>query len=58
MKGYYKDDEATRKVMREGGWFDTGDLGRMALSGDLALTGRAKDTIVLISGENVEPEPM
>jgi len=58
MKGYYKDEEATRKVMREGGWFDTGDLGRMALSGDLALTGRAKDTIVLISGENVEPEPM
>jgi len=58
MKGYYKDEEATRKVMKGEGWFDTGDLGRMAVTGDLALTGRAKDTIVLISGENVEPEPM
>ena len=58
MKGYFKDEEATRKVMKEGGWFDTGDLGRITLRGDLVITGRAKDTIVLLGGENVEPEPI
>ena len=58
MKGYYKDEEATRKVLKEGGWFDTGDLGRVTLSGDLIITGRVKDTIVLLGGENVEPEPI
>ncbi|MDY6971738.1 MAG: long-chain fatty acid--CoA ligase [Thermodesulfobacteriota bacterium] len=58
MKGYFKDEEATGKVMKEGGWFDTGDLGKITLSGDLVITGRAKDTIVLLGGENVEPEPI
>lgn len=40
------------------GWFDTGDLGWITPSNDLVLTGRAKDTIVLSNGENIEPQPI
>jgi long-chain acyl-CoA synthetase len=58
MVGYYRDPEATARVLSRDGWLDTGDLGRLLSSGDLVLTGRAKDTIVLANGENVEPEPI
>jgi len=58
MKGYYKDPEKTNLAISKDGWFNTGDLGRMTITGDLQLTGRAKDTIVLIGGENVEPGPI
>ena len=58
MKGYYKDANETAKTLSHDGWLNTGDLGRMTLTGELAITGRAKDTIVLLGGENVEPEPL
>lgn len=59
MKGYYKNKEATEKAIDTFGWFDTGDLGRVnPATGDLLLTGRAKDTIVLSNGENIEPVPI
>lgn len=59
MKGYYKNPEATDKAIDKYGWFDTGDLGRInPATGDLILTGRAKDTIVLSNGENIEPQPI
>ncbi|MFG0316764.1 MAG: AMP-binding protein, partial [Planctomycetota bacterium JB042] len=58
MPGYYKDRETTARVLTEDGWFDTGDLGRRHANGDIEITGRAKDTIVLRGGENVEPEPI
>ncbi len=58
MSGYYQDREATRRVLGEDRFFDTGDLGRMRASGEIEITGRAKDTIVLSGGENVEPEPI
>ncbi len=58
MPGYYRDLAATQKAIDGKGFFDTGDLGRHFESGDLAITGRAKDTIVLRGGENVEPEPI
>ncbi|MDD4278685.1 MAG: AMP-binding protein, partial [Candidatus Sumerlaeales bacterium] len=57
MKGYYKNEEETRKVLVDG-WFNTGDLGWLSCTGDLVISGRAKDTIVLSSGENIEPEPI
>ncbi len=57
MKGYYKNPEATAKVLKDG-WLNTGDLGVMALNGALSIRGRSKDTIVLLGGENVEPVPM
>jgi long-chain acyl-CoA synthetase len=50
--------EATAKVLDGEGWFDTGDLGQLLADGTLVLTGRAKDTIVLSSGENIEPGPL
>ena len=56
MRGYYRDGESTAAVLDRENWFDTGDLGRLLASGDLILTGRLKDTIVLANGENVEPE--
>ena len=58
MRGYYKDEELTRSVLDAEGWFDTGDLGRLTAKGDLIFIGRAKETIVLSGGENVEPEPI
>ena len=59
MKGYYKNAEATSNAVDRFGFFDTGDLGRInPLTGDLILTGRAKDTIVLSNGENIEPQPI
>ncbi|MEE8106737.1 MAG: long-chain fatty acid--CoA ligase [Planctomycetota bacterium] len=58
MRGYYKDDELTKSVLDDDGWFDTGDLVRISDKGDLTFVGRAKETIVLSGGENVEPEPI
>ena len=58
MVGYHRDPDETKKAIDPDGWFDTGDLGRFTFHGDLEITGRAKDTIVLLSGENVEPEPL
>ncbi|MEL6326733.1 MAG: AMP-binding protein [Cyanobacteria bacterium J06626_23] len=58
MQGYYKNPEATEKAIDPDGWFDTGDLGLVTATGDLVITGRAKDTIVLTSGENIEPLPI
>ena len=55
MKGYYKRDDLTAKVIDKDGWFDTGDIGLLTLGGELVLRGRIKDTIVLRGGENVEP---
>ncbi|EKU98405.1 AMP-forming long-chain acyl-CoA synthetase [Leptolyngbya sp. PCC 7375] len=58
MQGYYKNPDATSKAIDPDGWFDTGDLGKITANGDLVITGRAKDTIVLTSGENIEPQPI
>ena len=58
MQGYYKNEEATRKAVSPEGWFDSGDLGQVTDEGDLIITGRAKDTIVLTNGENIEPTPV
>ncbi|HOV13585.1 MAG TPA: AMP-binding protein, partial [Spirochaetota bacterium] len=57
MAGYYKNPEKTNEILKNG-WLNTGDLGRLTISGEIQITGRAKDTIVLIGGENVEPEPI
>ena len=58
MQGYYQNPEATAKAIDNQGWFDSGDLGWLTPYGDLVLTGRAKDTIVLTNGENIEPQPI
>jgi long-chain acyl-CoA synthetase len=58
MKGYYKNERATREVLSSDGWLNTGDLGRLSIAGELQITGRAKDTIVLSGGDNIEPLPI
>jgi long-chain acyl-CoA synthetase len=58
MQGYYKNPEATQKAIDGEGWFDTGDLGYLTADYNIVLTGRAKDTIVLTNGENIEPQPI
>lgn len=55
MKGYYKRPDLTEKAIDKDGWFNTGDLGIRTWDNELKITGRAKDTIVLLGGENVEP---
>lgn len=58
MKGYYKNEEATKKTIGEDGFLNTGDLGIITYKDTLAIKGRAKETIVLLGGENVEPVPI
>jgi long-chain acyl-CoA synthetase len=58
MQGYYKSPELTGRVLLRDGWFNTGDLGRRSVHGEVMITGRAKETIVLRGGENVEPRPL
>lgn len=58
MRGYYENPTRTAEVLTEDGWFNSGDLGHRDEHGNLWITGRAKDTIVLAGGENVEPEPI
>jgi long-chain acyl-CoA synthetase len=58
MQGYYKKPEATSAVLSTDGWFNTGDIGMLTYDNELRITGRAKDTIVLRGGENVEPVPI
>jgi long-chain acyl-CoA synthetase len=58
MRGYYDNQRRTAEVLTADGWFCSGDLGHVDAAGNVWITGRAKDTIVLAGGENVEPEPV
>ncbi len=53
--GYYRNEEENRKSFTEDGFFRTGDLGMLTIHGELIITGRAKEIIVLASGENIDP---
>jgi len=55
MKGYWNRPQATAEVLRDG-WFYTGDLGYFDSGGNLFITGRRKEVIVLANGKNVYPE--
>ena len=55
MKGYYKDQEKTDRVLKDG-WFNTEDYGHLNKKGQLIVNGRKKNMIVLDNGKNVYPE--
>jgi long-chain acyl-CoA synthetase len=57
MAGYYKDPTNTARILKDG-WLNTGDIGLVTFNDCLKIVGRSKDTIVLLSGENVEPLPI
>ncbi len=58
MKGYYKRPDLTEKIIDKEGFLNTGDLAVWTYYGEYSIVGRAKDTIVLSGGENVEPTPI
>jgi long-chain acyl-CoA synthetase len=55
MKGYWNRPDATAAVLRDG-WLYTGDLGYFDAAGNLFITGRRKEVIVLSNGKNIYPE--
>ncbi len=57
MLGYYKNQEATDEVIKDG-WFYTGDLGYIDDEGFLFITGRSKNVIILDNGKNIYPEEL
>ena len=56
MHGYYKNEEATKAVIDEDGWFHTGDLATMSEDGHFFIRGRIKNMLLGSNGQNVYPE--
>ena len=56
MLGYYKNEEATRQVIDDEGWYHTGDLGTMDADRNIYIKGRIKNMLLGANGQNIYPE--
>jgi long-chain acyl-CoA synthetase len=54
--GYFKDEQATKRLLDEDGWMHSGDTGTLDAEGCLRITGRTKDLIITAGGQNVAPQ--
>ena len=58
MMGYWNKPEATREMIDDDGWLNTGDVARISGTGHIYITGRVKEIIVMSNGEKVPPSDM
>lgn len=56
MAGYYKNQEATEKVIDKDGWLHTGDMGTVNNDDTIFIKGRYKTMILGANGQNIYPE--